>query len=84
MAKILVIDLGTSWFKFALFDRAGQLCGLVQREPSIRRPEVGHVELAADDFVPVIAEQWVRLGQVFRPDPRRHRLYQELQSNAPA
>ncbi len=33
MAKTLAIDLGTSCFKFALFDGAGQLCGLARRAP---------------------------------------------------
>jgi glycerol kinase len=56
MAKILVIDLGTSYFKFALFDRAGQLCGLAQREPPLQRPAAGRLELAAEDFARTIAD----------------------------
>ncbi|MGO8748653.1 MAG: FGGY-family carbohydrate kinase [Thermoguttaceae bacterium] len=56
MAKILVIDLGTSYFKFALFDRGGQLCGLAQREPPLQRPVAGRLELAAGDFVRTIAD----------------------------
>jgi xylulokinase len=56
MAKILVIDLGTTYFKFALFDRGGQLCHLACREPPIRRPEAGRMELEAADFAAVLAK----------------------------
>ena len=63
MAKILVIDLGTSYFKFALFDRAGQLCALVQREPPLQRPEPGRLELAADAFVRTIVDGIAEVGR---------------------
>jgi xylulokinase len=56
MAKILVLDLGTSYFKFALLDRAGRMCGLAQREPPLQRPEPGRLELPAEDFRQTIDE----------------------------
>lgn len=56
VAKILVFDLGTSYFKFALFDRAGQLCGLVQRAPPLQCSADGRVELPVDDFERVVNE----------------------------
>ena len=63
MAKILVIDLGTSSFKFALFDRAGPLCGLARREPPLQRPVSGRLELAADDFARTIADGIAEVGR---------------------
>jgi len=56
MAKILIIDLGTSSFKLALFDRAGQLCGLARQEPPLQRPVAGRLELTAKDFARTIAD----------------------------
>lgn len=63
MAKILVVDLGTSYFKFTLFDRAGQLCGLAQREPPLKRPDAGRMELSADDFVRTIIDGIAEVGR---------------------
>lgn len=63
MAKILVIDLGTSFFKFALFDRAGHLCGLERQEPPLQRPAPGRLELAADDFARTIADGIAEVGR---------------------
>jgi xylulokinase len=62
VAKILVIDLGTTYFKFALFDRAGQLCGVTHLAPPIRRPEAEWMELDAGDFARAVAEGVARLG----------------------
>jgi xylulokinase len=47
-AKILTIDLGTTFFKFAVFDRDGRLCHSVAIAPPIVRPEADRMELPAN------------------------------------
>jgi xylulokinase len=63
MAKILVIDLGTTYFKFALFDRGGQLCHLVRWESPLRRPAADQMEIDAADFAEVLAKGIAELGR---------------------
>lgn len=63
MAKILIIDLGTSYFKFALFDRGGRLCGLVQRPTPARQPRDGWIEVQAHDFDREILEGIAAIGK---------------------
>src|SRR3990172_12465831 len=63
MAKILVIDLGTTYFKFSLFDRNGQLCQLARSEPPIRRPQADRMELEAASFADVLERGIAQLGQ---------------------
>ncbi|NUQ62149.1 MAG: FGGY-family carbohydrate kinase [Pirellulales bacterium] len=62
MARILVIDLGTSWFKFALFDRSGRLCGLVRRATPVQRQQEGWMEIEAGDFDREIVAGVMALG----------------------
>ena len=50
MGKILTIDLGTTYFKFALFDRDGRLCDACRIASPVRREKIGWVELPADAF----------------------------------
>jgi len=63
MSKILVIDLGTTYFKFALFDREGQLSHATHCAPPVRRPEGDRMELEAADFADVLAKGMAQLGQ---------------------
>jgi xylulokinase len=63
VAKILVIDLGTTYFKFALFDRDGQLCHATHCVPPIQRPEADRMELEAADFADVLVSGIAQLGQ---------------------
>ena len=55
MSCVLGIDLGTSYFKAALFDQTGALRGL-SRLPVPKRTEGGCCELAIEDFWRVIGE----------------------------
>lgn len=63
MTKILVIDLGTSYLKFALFDRLGQMCDLVRYAPPARQSPPGRVELEAADVIRVIEQGVIELGR---------------------
>jgi len=56
MAKILAIDLGTTYFKTALFDRNGRLCDVCRIAPPITVAEAGRMELRADAFAETVAE----------------------------
>ncbi len=56
MAKILVIDLGTTYFKIALFDRSGRLCDVCRLAPPINAPKLGYMELDTEAFTKAIAE----------------------------
>lgn len=56
MTHILAIDLGTTFFKFALFDRTGRLCDVVRVAPPVWSPEPGWLELDAAAFTGVLAE----------------------------
>ncbi len=56
MTKILVVDLGTTFFKFTLFDRTGRLCESRQiAVPVVRSPD-GRMELPADAMEETIAQ----------------------------
>lgn len=63
MATILVIDLGTTYFKFALVDGDGQLCHATHCKPPIRRPAADRMELEAADFADVLARGIAQLGR---------------------
>lgn len=55
VATILVIDLGTSSFKFARFDGTGRLRGICRLAPPARHAPDGTLELTAEGFVETIA-----------------------------
>ena len=61
MAKILTIDLGTTYFKIALFDRDGQLCDSCRIAPPIDAASSGLLELPADAFRNTLAEGIAKL-----------------------
>ena len=54
MAKIIAIDLGTTYFKIVLFDRSGRLCDTCRIAPPVIAAETGHMELPADAFTEAI------------------------------
>jgi xylulokinase len=54
MTHILIIDLGTTYFKFTLFDRTGRLCDVVRFATPIRAPHPGYMEVDAEQFVAVV------------------------------
>ena len=54
MASVLVIDLGTTYFKFTRFDRDGRLCATVSLAPPLCSPRPGRLELEADAFCEVL------------------------------
>lgn len=56
MARILVIDLGTSYFKTALFDREGRLCGVCRAPTPIRPASDGLVEIVPAAFEQAVAD----------------------------
>jgi xylulokinase len=59
---ILTLDLGTTYFKAALFDRNGRLCGLHRGTPPIRHPRPGRWELDAGAFRSTIRAALAELG----------------------
>jgi sugar (pentulose or hexulose) kinase len=61
MAKILVIDLGTTYFKVCLFDREGRLIAAVQVPVPIEPRPPGRCELDALRFEPLLCEAIGRL-----------------------
>ncbi len=63
MAKILVIDLGTSFFKFTLFDRTGRLCESYRIATPMVRPQEGWMEIPTDALEEAIARGIVELGR---------------------
>ena len=54
MASVLVIDLGTTYFKFTRFDRDGRLCATVSLAPPLCSPRPGRLELEVDAFCEVL------------------------------
>lgn len=62
MAKILAIDLGTTYFKISLFDRSGRLVDKRRIAPRIVASQDGRVELAADDLGEAIGRGIIELG----------------------
>ncbi len=62
MAKILTIDLGTTFFKTALFDREGRLCDSCRLAPPIHVPQPGWMELPVQAFIETIARGIAELG----------------------
>jgi xylulokinase len=63
MSDLLVLDLGTTYFKFARFDRAGRLCDSASLAPPLESPEKGRLELDAHAFAEVLAQGIGRLRQ---------------------
>jgi xylulokinase len=55
MGKILVIDLGTSYFKTTLFDRSGRLCQVCRQATPVREGPAGYAEVTAEDFEQAVA-----------------------------
>jgi xylulokinase len=55
MGKILAFDLGTTYFKIALFDSTGRLCELKRVAPPLRRGPGDSLELDGENFVAVLA-----------------------------
>jgi xylulokinase len=55
MAKILTIDLGTTYFKTSLFDRSGRLCDTCRMAPPTAAAQAGWLELSGDGFCGVMA-----------------------------
>jgi xylulokinase len=55
MSKILAIDLGTTYFKFSLFDRAGRLCATHRIPVPVQRESPDRWELPASAFTDAIA-----------------------------
>jgi xylulokinase len=62
MTKILAIDLGTTFFKLTLFDRAGQLRETHRIAPPVVKPKAGWMELPADAMEEAIAAGIRELG----------------------
>jgi xylulokinase len=56
MARILVIDLGTTYFKISLFDRDGRLCDSCRIAPAVAGGESGRAELPIDAFRTAVAQ----------------------------
>ena len=54
MGKILAIDLGTTYFKFSLFDDRGRLGEMCRIAPPVERDSTGRVELPVDGFCQAI------------------------------
>ena len=50
MSKILVLDLGTTYFKVCLFDETGQLVGLQRVATPVEHPADGRAELPVSTF----------------------------------
>jgi len=60
--KILVVDLGTTYFKIALFDRDGRLCDTCRLAPPVRGEPSGTAEFDVDAFKDVLANGIGELG----------------------
>ncbi len=54
MTCFLAIDLGTTLYKFTIFDRDGTLRGCCRIAPPLERPQPGYLELPAQEFLAVI------------------------------
>ncbi|BBO31256.1 FGGY-family carbohydrate kinase [Lacipirellula parvula] len=65
---ILAIDLGTTYFKFTLFSRRGELLRTVRVTPSARSPHAGWVEIPAEKFEAAICKG---IEQVLAPNGTR-------------
>ena len=63
MARILVLDLGTTYFKIALFGRDGQLQHVRRVLPPIHGDPGGFLELDARRFAEVLAQGIAQLGE---------------------
>jgi xylulokinase len=62
VSKILSIDLGTTYFKIALFDRDGRLCDTCRIAPPTVATNPGWMELPVDGFCDVIARGIAEIG----------------------
>ncbi len=56
MATFLTLDLGTTYFKAALFDGQGGLMALGRAAPPVQHPQPGWWEMPADDFRSTVLE----------------------------
>lgn len=59
----LIIDLGTTYFKFSLIDRAGNLVHTSRLPTLVRRSDLGRCEIDVADFERTIAEGISSLAQ---------------------
>lgn len=66
MSCILTLDLGTTYFKFVLFNRDGELLDVVRIAPPISNRQAGYMELATTAFTDMIAEG---IAQLHRQHP---------------
>lgn len=62
MPKILVVDSGTTYVKFTLFDREGRLCDTHRLIPPARREPIGYMELDIDAFEDTITQGITEIG----------------------
>jgi len=63
MDTILSIDLGTTYFKAALFDREMKLLGLARRPTPVLYPQEGWREITPEDFKKTINDLMVELRE---------------------
>ncbi|MCF7838349.1 MAG: hypothetical protein K9N49_06935 [Candidatus Marinimicrobia bacterium] len=56
MRSLLVIDLGTTLFKFTLVDQAGRIVALARHPTPLTRPAPGQCELTIPDFEEAIVQ----------------------------
>jgi xylulokinase len=69
MTCFLAIDLGTTLYKFAIFDREGNLRACCRIAPPLERPHPGYLELPAQEFLAVIRQG---IAQVLTEAGSRH------------
>lgn len=62
MEKILTLDLGSTYFKAALFDRNGDLCALHKTSTPTVRPDNARCEILPDHFREAISDAIHQLG----------------------
>lgn len=68
MSKILAIDLGTTYFKFTLFDRGGRLCECCRIEPPTVADRPGILEMPPDGFLAAIQRGIAEIGNRVKGD----------------
>lgn len=69
MSHFLTFDLGTTYFKAALFDEAGQLAALARVATPLVYPRDGWCEMAAENFFTAIR---TAAGQLRQQSPRAY------------
>jgi xylulokinase len=56
LGRLLVIDLGTTLYKFALFERTGELTDCVHIAPPVETTSNGKMELPVEKFLATVAD----------------------------